>query len=97
MLGGNGSGSGSARSILGGGNCFIATAAYGTPLADQVRILCRFRDEYLMKTALGRKAVEFYYKVSPPIARAVSKSWVLRRIIRLLLRPVVEMVKLAVG
>ena len=77
---------------MGLGSCFIATAAYGTPLADEVGILCEFRDRHLLKNELGRRFVRFYYKTSPPIAKTISKSWLLKKIVRFLLRPIVEVV-----
>ena len=46
---GSGSGGG------GGGGCFIATAAYGSLLEPHVRILCKFRDQYLLTNGPGKK------------------------------------------
>lgn len=50
------------------GGCFVATAVYGDPMAPEVVILRRFRDNTLERYWLGRKFVAAYYKVSPPIA-----------------------------
>jgi Zn-dependent metalloprotease len=75
----------------GGGGCFIATAAYGTPMADDVRYLRAFRDQYLLTNALGRKFVEFYYRNSPPIADKLRArdSW--REAVRAALAPLVAL------
>ncbi len=62
--------------------CFIATAAYGTPLAPEIDILRDFRDAFLLKTNLGKKFVKFYYKSSPPVANFISKQPILKEIIR---------------
>lgn len=69
--------------------CFIATAAYGTPMTKQVRILCQFRDEYLLTNALGSRFVDFYYKYSPSIADYITQREWLRKLIRVSLWPLV--------
>jgi hypothetical protein len=62
--GGNGGGGGGG----GGGVCFIATASYGTPMAEEVKALSRFRDEYLLTNPVGSALVRFYYRHSSRIA-----------------------------
>jgi hypothetical protein len=69
--------------------CFIATAAYGTPMAEEIRILREFRDKYLLTDPLGRGLVEFYYKVSPPMAEFISEHPTLKPIVRAALLPAV--------
>ncbi len=54
--------------------CFIATAAYGTPLHDDIETLRDFRDRYMMTNHFGRAFVEIYYSMSPPIADAIRAN-----------------------
>ncbi|MGH2652368.1 MAG: FG-GAP repeat domain-containing protein, partial [Actinomycetota bacterium] len=86
--GGGGGGGGSS------GFCFIATAAFGSPLAPQVQLLREFRDRYLMTNAPGRLFVSAYYRTSPPVARRIADSEVLRAITRAGLIPVIGWVSL---
>ena len=55
------------------GECFIATAAYGTKSAVQIDILRAFRDEVLMTSVTGRDLVGFYYAASPPLAAYIER------------------------
>ena len=73
----------------GGGGCFVATAAYGTEMAKEVRSLCAFRDNVLVKTTAGRDFVELYYKTSPPIANFIRNKPALKAIVRIGLKPLV--------
>jgi uncharacterized repeat protein (TIGR02543 family) len=75
------------------GRCFIATAAFGSPLAEEVQVLRRFRDGYLMKNEAGRLFVKLYYRFSPPLAEFISRHKALRVITRYCLTPVVYGVK----
>ena len=77
----------------GGGACFIATAAYGTPLSEELAISCRFRDMVLAKRRWGRIATWIYYRLSPPIAERIGKHAFLRAVTRLWLGPAVRLAK----
>ncbi|MFO7997236.1 MAG: C45 family autoproteolytic acyltransferase/hydrolase [Dehalococcoidia bacterium] len=73
------------------GLCFIATAAYGTPMAEEIQILRDFRDGYLLTNPLGQAFVDFYYRVSPPIAEFITDHPSLKPIVRTGLLPAVAM------
>ena len=71
------------------GGCFIATAAYGSPLHFYVRILQDFRDIFLVSNKLGRKLVDLYYKYSPFAAELITKHKALKAAVRIHLLPLV--------
>jgi len=77
--------------------CFIATAAYGTPMAEEIQILREFRDEYLLTNPLGQVLVGVYYRVSPPIADFITEHPSLKPIVRAGLLPAVTMSAVAVN
>jgi hypothetical protein len=77
--------------------CFIATAAYGSPLAQEVVLLQDFRDRYLARHTLGEQFIEAYYRVSPPLARQISKNQALKRLTKSLLAPVIFLIKKSFG
>jgi hypothetical protein len=74
-----------------GGVCFIATAAYGSQMEPHVKILRKFRDNFLLNNSIGKAFVQLYYTYSPPIADFIAKHANLRAITRLSLLPVVGM------
>lgn len=78
----NGNGEGSS-------GCFIATAAFGSPLAPQVQVLREFRDRHLLTNAPGRLVTTAYYRISPPLAEIVARSKSLRSVVRAGLTPVI--------
>jgi len=71
--------------------CIIATAAYGSEMAPEVAYMRHVRDDMIGSNGLGRLLVDgwnsFYYLWSPPIARCVASSEVLRASSRILLLP----------
>jgi hypothetical protein len=73
--------------------CFIATAAYGTPLASEIDTLRTVRDRALLTNPLGRIAVAGYYALSPPLARAITSDERLRAGARALIAPLVDLAR----
>ena len=74
--------------------CFIATAAYGTPFADEINVLRYWRDNSLLSNTIGKYFVALYYKISPPIAALIEKSNFLKFITRSTLKPIVFTIKI---
>jgi len=76
------------------GGCFIATAAYGTPAAEQIDVLREFRDSVLLESTTGSQFVALYYQLSPPVADFISGNSFLRTLVReLLVDPIVWVVE----
>jgi C1A family cysteine protease/methionine-rich copper-binding protein CopC len=73
----------------GGGGCFIATAAFGSPIEPHVQILRDFRDRYLRGHEAGNFLVRSYEKLSPPVARFISDHEILKAAVRLSLLPLI--------
>jgi hypothetical protein len=73
--------------------CFIATAAYGSLLANDVEMLRRFRDRMLRRTVVGELAVETYYTFGPTLAGVIGESDLLRATARSALAPLVRWVR----
>jgi len=79
----------------GSDTCFIATAAYGTPMAEEINTLRSMRDTYMLNNAIGIACVDSYYRFSPPIADFIAQSAILRAIVRTILTPIVFLGKIA--
>jgi hypothetical protein len=76
------------------GGCFIATAAYGTPSAEQIDVLREFRDSVLLESTAGSLFVSLYYQFSPPVANFIAGNELLRTLVReLLIDPIVWVVE----
>ena len=73
--------------------CFVATAAYGSIMANDVELLRRFRDLALRHSVLGELFVEGYYTFGPPVAGVVGESELLRESARDALAPLVDRVR----
>jgi hypothetical protein len=89
-----GSSSTSLNDLLAYFGCFIATAAYGSPTAEQINVLREFRDVVLLKSTLGTLFVALYYRLSPPVADFIAGNEVVRTLVReLLVDPIVWLVE----
>ena len=93
-------GGGGSSSVSGGGSgggCFIATAAYGSLLEPHVALLREFRDSYLLTNTAGKTFVSLYYTYSPPIADYIAEHEFLKKVVRLLLLPLIGLSYLLVN
>jgi hypothetical protein len=77
--------------------CFIATAAFGSPMARDVSVLREFRDNVLLPHAGGRAAVAVYYRIGPTVARAIAGSETLKALVRAGLAPMIWLAPLSRG
>lgn len=67
------------------GECFIATAAFGSPMAYQVQCLRVFRNRILLPTGVGRAFIRWYYGWSPGGAAWLRAHSVARKATRAVL------------
>ncbi len=74
--------------------CFVATAAYGTPMAEEIGALRRFRDRQLLSHPLGRAFVSVYGVVGPEAAAVIRENETLRSVTRMVLEPIVTLAEL---
>jgi hypothetical protein len=71
--------------------CFVATAAYGSPMAAELAPLRRVRDRHLMSNAVGRAFVSAYYELGPHAAAWIAEDEDRRAAARALLCPIVDL------
>lgn len=74
-------------------DCFIATAAFGSIDAVEVRQLREFRDKKLLNSRLGVFLVSWYYKISPSIAKWVKRGSFRRKLVRFMIRTISPIAK----
>lgn len=65
-------------------SCFVATAAYGSPLVEELDVLRLWRDKVLSKSFTGRAFIHVYYRIGPVLASIVARSEGLKRSVRLI-------------
>jgi len=80
-----------------GGYCFIATAAWGHPMATHLNALRAFRDQVLMPTTAGQAFVEHYYRWGRFAAAFIAPSPVARFMARVVLVPLVWLAQSTTG
>ena len=73
-----------------GGRCFVATAAYGSELAPEIRHLSEFRDRVLLTTIPGQAFVWAYYRLGPYLAEYIASRPKARSAARRILNPLVR-------
>ncbi len=73
--------------------CFVATAAYGSPMMAEVGLLRGFRDRLLRRVVVGEIFVETYYTFGPALAGVIRPSPTLRQLARGALAPLVDLVR----
>jgi hypothetical protein len=84
----------------GSGHCFIATAAFGSYLHPYVNLLRNFRDAFLLTNRAGRAFVDWYYRVSLPLATWIADRETIKSAksaVRILLLPAVGFSALAIN
>ena len=79
--------------------CLIATATYGSPLAPQVQFLRNFRDQQIMNTFAGSNFMTvfnaWYYSFSPAVAQYELQTPAVRSVARVVLDPLIGILKLS--
>ncbi len=77
-----------------GGGCLIATATYGSEMAQQVQFLREIRDNQLMNTNSGVSFMtsfnQFYYSFSPYIADMQRENPVFKEVVKIGITPLLS-------
>ncbi len=76
-----------------GGRCLVATAAFGSELAQPVQALRDYRDGFVLQTFGGRIFMDvfnsFYYSWSPAVAELERQNHLLREAVKYLIYPLI--------
>ncbi len=72
----------------------MASAAYGSRMANEVKIFEKFRDTFLLNNRFGKLLVSLYYKHSPKLAKFILNNQFLRLSVIIALYPFAKMCKL---
>ena len=78
--------------------CFIATAAYGSPIADEVMFLRRLRDDRLKQSRIGSLFVQvyewIYYQFSPRVASIMDRNRRFKNFMKIMIvQPIVRFLR----
>jgi hypothetical protein len=68
-----------------GVGCFIATIAFDSPEAEEVRCLRKFRDNVLCNSQIGIRFINWYYRNGPRLATIVGQNYWMKWSIRKML------------
>ncbi len=63
-------------------DCFVATIAYGTPVAQEIAVLRTFRERVLRPRPAGRAFIGWYERNGPGLARWVARHDTVRSALR---------------
>lgn len=74
----------------------IATAAYGSPLAEEVVTLRAYRDRYLLTNPVGSWLVSLYYRYGPPVGEFVDENPALKPVVKVALLPPLALANVSV-
>jgi len=78
--------------------CLIATAAYGTEMADQVQLLREIRDNTLLKTESGSSFMSvfnsIYYSFSPAVADLERENQAFRELTKIAITPMISSISI---
>ena len=66
-------------------NCYIATACYGDYNAPQVLVFRKFMDDYLLKSKIGTKVVNLYYRYSPYLAKKLNNYLFINKLVKIII------------
>jgi hypothetical protein len=79
------------------GACFVATAAWGAPWAEELRALRWLRDAYMIGYPIANDLVRAYEAYGPVLAGMIHDVPPARAAARLLLRPIARLAMLALA